>query len=141
MRGRRLLVLLVLAASAGCGGTGGTKSDMVPLRTDVEWQLESFAPPSGPAVPVTDPSLYTLRFGTDGTLAARADCNRCAGSYKVAGASLTLGPLACTLAACPLPSLGDQFGAALGRVASYVQTANELVLTGDGGTLHFRPRP
>ena len=141
MRDRRWIVLLILAASAGCSGNSGTRSETLPLLTDVEWQLESFAPPSGPAVPVTDPSLYTLRFGTDGTLAARADCNRCAGSYKVAGASLTLGPLACTLAACPLPSLGDQFGVALSRVASYVQTANELVLTGDGGTLRFRPRP
>jgi len=141
MRARRLLVLVVLTASAGCGGNGGTQSETLPLRTDVEWQLERFAPASGPAVAVTDPSLYTVRFSADGTLTARADCNRCAGSYTVAGAALTPGPLACTLAECPLPSLGVQFGVALGRVASYVQTPDELVLTSDGGTLHFRPRP
>ena len=134
---------LVLAlALAGCGGSGGgTQSETVPLRTDVEWQLERFAPPSGAAVSVTDPSLYTVRFGADGTLAARADCNRCAGPYRVAGTTLTVGPLACTLAACPLPTLGDQFSLALSRVATYVQTPDELVLTGDGGTLSFRPRP
>jgi len=139
---RRGLILLGLAAVAGCGGSGGgTQSETVPLRTDVEWQLERFAPPSGAAVSVTDPSLYTVRFGADGTLAARADCNRCAGPYRVAGTTLTVGPLACTLAACPLPTLGDQFSLALSRVATYVQTPDELVLTGDGGTLSFRPRP
>jgi heat shock protein HslJ len=141
MRRRQVLALLVVVASVGCGGNGGTPSDTVPLRTDVEWQLESFAPPSGPAVPVTDPSLYTVRFGADGTLTARADCNRCAGPYRIAGAAIVVGPLACTLAACPVPTLGEQFSVALSRVASFVQTPGELVLTGDSGTLHFRPRP
>ena len=141
MWARRWLVLLALAASAGCGGSDGTRSETVPLRTDVAWQLESFAPPVGPAVVVTDPSLYTVRFGADGTLAARADCNRCAGPYRITGGALTVGPLACTLAECPVPTLGHQFTTTLSRVASYVQTPDELVLTGDAGTLHFRPAP
>jgi heat shock protein HslJ len=139
---RRGLILLGLAAVAGCGGSGGgTQSETLPLRTDVEWQLESFTPPSGAAVSVADPSLYTVRFGADGTLTARADCNRCAGPYRVAGATLTIGPLACTLVACPVPTLGDQVTQALSHVATYVQTPGELVLTGNGGALHFRPRP
>jgi heat shock protein HslJ len=141
MRARWVLGLLVLTACAGCGGSGSTRSETVPLQTGVEWRLESFVPPSGAAVAVTNPSLYTLRFGADGTLAARADCNRCAGPYRVAGASLTVGPLACTLAACPVPTLGDQYTQALGGVASYVQTPTALVLTGNAGTLHFRPPP
>jgi len=139
---RRGLILVGLAAAVGCGGgSGGTRSETIPLRTDVEWQLESFAPPSGAAVSVADPSLYTVRFGADGNLTARADCNRCAGPYRVAGATLTVGPLACTLAACPLPTLGDQLTQALSRGATYVQTPDELVLIGEVGTLHFRPRP
>src|SRR5262245_41559223 len=141
MRALRSLVLLALAASAGCGGSGGTAPDTVPLRTDVEWQLESFAPPSGSVLHVQAPSLYTVRFAADGTLAARADCNRCAGPYRVAGASLTVGPLGCTLAACPLPTLGEKFSAALSRTVTYVETPSELILTTAGGTLHFRPRP
>jgi heat shock protein HslJ len=141
MRMRRILLLLVFATSVGCGGNGGTLAETGPLRTEVEWQLESLTPPSGSAVSPTDPSLYTVRFGVNGALAARADCNRCAGPYRVAGATLTIGPLACTLAACPLPTLGDQFTAALGGASSYVQTPRELVLTGDSGTLRFQPRP
>jgi heat shock protein HslJ len=137
---RRILLLLVFATSVGCGGNGGTLAETVPLRTDVEWQLESLTPPSGSAASPTDPSLYTVRFGGNGALTARADCNRCAGPYRVAGATLTIGPLACTLAACPLPTLGDQFTAALGGASSYVQMPRELVLTGDSGTLRFQPR-
>jgi heat shock protein HslJ len=140
---RRLLQLLALvawalAASGGCTGSRGTAPDTGPLRTDVLWQLETLAPHSGPPIQVTDPSLYTVRFGPGGSVDARVDCNRCAGPYRVAGASLTIGPLGCTLAACPIPTLGDQFGAALSRVSSYVQTSDGLVLTYDGGTLRFR---
>jgi heat shock protein HslJ len=140
-RGRLVLlslVVLTLAASGGCGGTGGTTPDTVPLRTDVEWQLESFAPHSGPAIQVRDPSLYTVRFGKDGTVNARTDCNRCAGPYRIAGTSMTIGPLGCTLAACPIPTLGDQFAAALTRVSGHVQRPSELVVTYDSGTLRFR---
>jgi heat shock protein HslJ len=139
-RNRRALLLLALtlAAAGGCHGNGGTAPEMLPLRTDVQWQLESFQPSAGPIVAVTDPSLYTVRFGSDGSVTARADCNRCGGRYRVSGASMTIGPLACTLMACPLPSQGDQFTAALTSVTGYVQTESELLLLHTGGTLRLR---
>src|SRR5262245_1251456 len=132
------LVGLALAALGGCSSDRGTTTNTLPLRTDVVWQLESIEPSSGPIVSVPDPSLYTVRFGADGKLAARADCNRCAGPYQVAGASLTIGPLGCTLAACPLGSLDSQFTSGLTGVTSYVQTQDALVLRFDGGALRFR---
>jgi heat shock protein HslJ len=135
---RLSLVVLALAALGGCASDRGTAADTLPLRTDVVWQLGSIQPSSGPIVPAPDPSLYTVRFGADGRLAARADCNRCAGPYRVAGSSLTVGPLACTRAACPLGSLDGQFTAGLTGVASYVQTRDTLVLLFDGGALRFR---
>jgi heat shock protein HslJ len=130
--------VLTLAVLAGCGGSGGTAANELPLRTDVEWQLESFQPNAGPSISVLDPALYTVRFGLDGTVEVRADCNHCGGGYRVAGALMTIGPLACTLAACPLPSLGEAFTAALTRVSSYVQTQSELALVYHGGVLRFR---
>jgi heat shock protein HslJ len=130
-----------LAVIAGCSGSDGTAPDAEPLRTEVLWQLDSWSPSSGPAIQVSDPSLYTVRFHANGTVDARADCNRCGGGARVDGASLTIGPLACTLAACPMPTLGDQFTAALTRVSSYVQTPGELVLVYGGGTLRFRAAP
>ena len=131
------LAVGALSVMGGCDGSGGTASNELPLRTGVEWRLESFLPNAGPSLPVPDPTLHTVRFGADGAVAARADCNRCGGSYRLDGARMTIGPLACTLIACPLPSLGDQFSAALTSVSSYVQTQEELVLAYDGGTLRF----
>ncbi len=102
----------------------------------------SIEPSAGPAVTVADPSRYTVRFGADGALSARVDCNRCAGRYRVAGASLTVNPaMACTLAACAPPSLGDQFAAALTSVSGYVQREGELELVYAGGTLRLRATP
>lgn len=134
-------VAWMLLLFGGCSGSDGTSPDAAPLRTEVLWQLETWSPQSGPAIQVSDPSLYTVRFHANGTVDARADCNRCAGGARVDGASLTIGPLACTLAACPTPTLGDQYSAALTRVSSYVQTPGELVLVYDGGTLRFRAAP
>ena len=93
-----------------------------PLRTDVEWQLVSIQPTGQPAVTVADPTRYTVRFGADGSVSARVDCNRCAGRYQVDGPALTINPvLACTRAACALPSLESQFTEALTSVSSYIQ--------------------
>src|SRR5262245_4380859 len=140
--GPMALAVWMLAAIGGRSGGRETSSDtVVPLRINVEWQLETFAPHSAPPIQVPDPSVYTVRFSASGTVDVRADCNRCAGPVRVAGASMTIGPLGCTLAACPVPTLGEQFAAALTRVSSYVQTPSELILTYDDGTLHFRARP
>jgi heat shock protein HslJ len=134
-----LLLVLALAALGGCTGSGGTTPDSRPLRTDVEWQLVSIEPIGRPPVTVADPSRYTVRFGSDGSVAARVDCNRCGGRYRVDGSALTVNPtLACTRAACPLPALGDQFTAALTSVGSYIQRESELELVYAGGTLRFR---
>jgi heat shock protein HslJ len=93
-------------------------------------------------VTVADPGRYTVRFGSDGSVAARADCNRCGGRYRVEGAALTVGPaLACTRAACVSPSLGDQFTAALAAVSTYIQREGELELVYAGGSLRFRAAP
>ena len=95
-----------------------------------------------PTVPVADPTRYTVRFGSDGSIGARVDCNRCGGRYRIEGAALTVNPaLACTRAACALPSLGDQFAAALTTVTSYVQRESELELVYAGGILRFGAAP
>ena len=136
------LFLLALALLGGCSGSGGTAPDSRPLRTDVEWQLVSLEPTAGPTVTVVDPGRYTVRFGSDGSVGARADCNRCAGRYRIEGAALTVGPaLACTRAACVPPSLGDQFTAALTTVSTYIQREGELELVYAGGSLRFRAAP
>jgi heat shock protein HslJ len=132
------LLLVVLGA---CSGSGGTAPETRPLRTDVEWQLVSIEPVAQPSVTV-DPTRYTVRFGSDGSVGARVDCNRCGGRYRIEGAALTVNPvLACTRAACALPSLGDQFTAVLTSVSGYIQRESELELVSAEGTLRFRAAP
>ena len=144
-RGGKLVLLsflLTLGAMAGCDSSGGMAPETRPLQSDVEWQLVSIQPTAQPAVIVPDPTRYTVRFGSDGSVSARVDCNRCAGRYRVDGATLTINPvLACTRAACALPSLESQFTAALTSVSSYIQRENELELFYAEGTLRFRAAP
>jgi heat shock protein HslJ len=103
----------------------------------------------GDAAPsdVPDPAKYTIRFGTDGTIQATADCNTASGTYRVipGGRSgpnpgLVISPGATTQVACPAGSLSDTFIADLGAAASYVIKDGQLrVGLADGGAMTFRP--
>src|SRR5262245_47610996 len=92
--GPLVLAVWMLAAIGGCSGGRETSSDtVVPLRINVDWQLETFAPHSDPPIQVPDPNLYTVRFSANGAVDVPTDCNRCAGPVRVAGGSMTIGPL------------------------------------------------
>jgi heat shock protein HslJ len=93
---------------------------------------------SGP-VPATNPPLYTIEFKSDGTFAAKADCNQIAGTYTTdpsGGLTLTIGPS--TIVACGPESRGDLYVFALSESKSYVATTTGLTITlADGGTLVY----
>ena len=74
----------------------------------------------------------------DGNAPVRADCNRCTGGYELQGNSLTLGLMACTLAACLPGSLHDDYLKALGSVSTWQRTDSELLLMYDAGALRFQ---
>jgi heat shock protein HslJ len=92
---------------------------------------------------VDDPSRYTLTLQVDGTVQVQADCNRGAGTYTIDGSSLTFGPMAMTMMACPPDSLDGQYLQELGLVASYVTDGADLILNlmADGGSMRFSPAP
>ncbi|MCO6450161.1 MAG: META domain-containing protein [Caldilineales bacterium] len=107
---------------------------------DVLWAWQSFADQSEVNdITVNDPAQYTLTFGSDGTVAIKADCNNAAGTFTVDGSSLTIqiGPM--TMAMCPEDSLSDQYIAMLGDVVSYVFNEDDLVLNlkADAGNMIF----
>jgi hypothetical protein len=63
----------------GCGH--GTSGDLARAQlAGVTWQLEAIERDSGDVVTVDDPSRYTARFGEDGRVTVRSDCNVCAGT-------------------------------------------------------------
>jgi heat shock protein HslJ len=88
---------------------------------------------------VSDPHLYTLTLGDDGSFHVRADCNTVAGTFVTDGdeITLTLGPS--TLVACPEGSLADQYVDLLHTVDAFsVQgTDLRLELADAAGTMGF----
>ena len=77
---------------------------------DVVWQWTG-STYQGKQNPITDPALYEVEYGSDGTLSVKADCNRASGTYTynggmVGGVRVTMGPT--TLAACGPDSRSEE---------------------------------
>lgn len=134
---RRLLpviaIMAVIAVVVGCSSSAGS-------LTGKTWQLTATTTkvPASQGV-VTDPQNYTIEFKTDGTFAAKADCNNVAGGYTTSGSSLTMSPGPSTLVACPEGSLGDVYVAGLANAASYAIANSQLTITTkDDATMTFK---
>lgn len=130
----RLAVLSVSLLALGCAarvtGPGAV--------TGVTWRLQSLqradasvtAPPAG---------AFTLRFGEDGRLEVRADCNGCGGTYRLDGRALAVGPLACTRVFCPSAPFDTEY-VRLAEAATTAEIADgALVLRSPAGVLRFVP--
>jgi putative lipoprotein len=95
--------------------------------------------PGGNDEAVPAEPAYTMEFGADGRYSGQAHCNRHIGGYATPGdGRLELTAGAATLAACPEPSIADEFLRALGAVERYELRADRLLLTYDTtGVLTF----
>jgi heat shock protein HslJ len=126
---------LALFAILGRGPDTGT-------LTGSTWQLVAITgqtPAFQGVIPAEDQTRYTIKFATDGTFSARADCNALAGTYSLRGKDgITITPGPSTLVACPDGSYGDIFAHELAKVTTWVIAGGQLTLTtADGGTGTF----
>jgi heat shock protein HslJ len=119
------------------GGSGQVAGQAVPALVG-NWKAVRIEKTGQAAVAVADPSLLTAEFGAEGRVAARMDCNRCAGGYSATGASLSLSPMACTRAYCGADSLDTDFAALLGGATSWEVAGSTLTLTGPAGRLSMQ---
>ena len=106
------------------------------------WQLVRFQGGDDRTLTPDDPAKYTIEFAADGRIAARIDCNRGRGTWKVMPpGQLELGPLALTRAKCPEGSLHDLIVKQWTHVRSFVIKDGRLFLSlmADGGTYEFTP--
>ena len=106
------------------------------------WRVVEFRGGDGTVLRADDPAKYTVEFGTDGSVAARIDCNRGKGTFLSKGPShLEFGPLALTRAACPPAPLTDRLAKDWTYVRSYVMKDGHLFLSlmADGGIYELEP--
>ena len=105
-----------------------------------EWRWIGFEGMDDSSLEVDDPSRYTLTFRVDG-VAVQADCNRGRGTFDLEGSSITFGPIATTLMACPEGSIADRYLRNLGDVRSWLIQDGHLFLSlmMDAGIMEFEP--
>jgi heat shock protein HslJ len=85
--------------AAGPGSIAGTS-----------WRLVQIMSMDDTTYTPDEPDLYTLEFGTDGSMCVRADCNSGTGSYTSESAGqLQFGVIAATQIECAPRSLHDQY--------------------------------
>ncbi len=111
---------------------------------DVVWQWTG-STYQGKENPITDPTLYEVEYGSDGTLSVKADCNRASGTYTynggmVGNVRVTMGPS--TLAACGPDSRSEELINSLMAAQDYrVQPGGsqlKLNLPAGGPVLNFQ---
>ena len=106
------------------------------------WRLVRIQDGDGNAVVPDDAAKYTLSFAADGAVAARIDCNRGRGSWKIeAPGQLSFGPPMLTRAMCPPESLHNRIVRDWQSVRGYVIKDGHLRLSlmADGGVYEFEP--
>jgi heat shock protein HslJ len=141
-------ILLVLASVAGiCISAitfvGAQRSAGNPL-SGTSWQLVKFQGPDERTFTPDDKSKYTVRFGSDGRVTARVDCNRANSTWKVnAKGELQFGSWSRTTARCGAGSLHDQIVTEGADVHNFAIKDGHLFLSGmpGGGYYELEPLP
>jgi len=111
-------------------GTDGTAANaaMDKLK-DITFQWTGSTYAGGTSSTPSDPSKYTLVFGADNHIAAKADCNQGGGAFTVDATTLRFEPIISTLALCAQGSLSSEFLRDLEGVATWTLEDGVLTLT------------
>ena len=116
-----------------------TEADQAGALVGRTWRLAEVRQPSGVVLAYEGEAPFTLTFGADGQYNGQADCNRYGGSFEAApGGTLRLSQGLSTLAACPDPSVSQDFFGVLNGAQRYDLAESRLTLSGpQGGSLVF----
>ncbi len=145
---KTITVLLALASVAGiCLSAttfvGAQRSGGNPL-SGTSWQLVKFQAPDERIITPDDKSKYTVRFGSDGRVTARVDCNQARSTWKLnAKGELQFGSWSRTTAKCGAGSLHDQIVSEGADVHKFSIKDGHLFLSGaeGGGYYELEPLP
>jgi len=126
--------LRVRLGVAGLGlavSLAGCNADIAdPARLQGEtWRLLAFQRPDGSSVALPR-ATFTVQFGDDGRLSARADCNSCGGTYEAADGGLRISALACTRVFCSTAPVDTDFVTAVQEARTFEVADRLLTLRG-----------
>ena len=133
-----VIVFALLTSAVAQRSTGGNELN------GTSWQLVKFQGPDERTVTVDDKSKYTIKFGSDGRVVARVDCNRASSTWKVtAKGELKFGSWSRTTAKCGPGSLHDEIVTEGADVRSFTIKDGHLFLSGmqGGGYYELEPSP
>lgn len=142
MRTNAILLTLALAgvaiiSSATHTFAGAQKSNTL---SGTSWQLVKFQGPDERTFTPDDKTKYTIKFGTNGRVVARVDCNRASSTWKVnAKGELQFGSWSRTTAKCGPGSLHDQIVSEGADVRNFSIKDGHLFLSGGGGYYELEP--
>ena len=140
MRTNAIRMTLVLASVAILSASAGAQ-DGNPL-SGTSWQLVKFQGPDERTFAPDDKSKYTIKFGNDGRVVVRVDCNRGNSTWRVnAKGELRFGSWSRTNAKCGAGSLHDQIVNEGANVRSFAIKDGHLFLSGmaEGGYYELEP--
>ncbi|MEP0546962.1 MAG: META domain-containing protein [Rhodothermales bacterium] len=104
------------------------------------WRLAEIREPSGVTISYEGEAPFTLSFGADGRYNGQADCNQYGGTFEATpGGTLRLSQGLSTLAACPNPSVSQDFFGVFNSASRYTLADGRLTLSSpEGGALVFQ---
>src|SRR5215207_3392072 len=85
----------------------GQQASSANSLSGTSWQLVKFQGPDERIFTPDDKSKYTIKFGSDGRVVARVDCNRSSSTWRVAKGELQFESWSRTNAKCGPGSLND----------------------------------
>ena len=137
-------MMLVLVSVAVISVSGGQKSKSGDPLSGTSWQLVKFQGSDDTTFAPDDKSKYTIKFGTNGRVTARVDCNRASTSWRVtANDRLEFGSWSRTNAKCGPGSLHDRIVTEGAAVRNFAIKDGHLFLSGmeGGGYYELEPMP
>ena len=140
----KLCVILVLLSIAITSVSGAQKSNGANPLSGTSWQLVKFQGPDERVFTPADKSKYTIKFGSNGRVTARVDCNSARSTWRVtAPGQLQFGSWSRTEAKCGAGSLHDQIVREGAAVRNFAIKDGHLFLSGTeaGGYYELEPAP
>ena len=139
-----MLVLASVAITSASTTPGGQKSTGGNQLSGTSWQLVKFQGPDEQTFAPDDKSKYTIKFGSNGRVTARVDCNRASSSWRAsANGEIQFGSWSRTSAKCGPGSLHDQIVTEGAAVRNFAIKNGHLFLSGmeGGGYYELEPTP